>query len=250
VTAKFIDTAEFRRLARRGDADDAAGVARLSPVAAAPDDGSRTVRFVLSDGSVDRMGDRIAVNGWELTQYKRNPTVLWAHDISKPPIGRMTQIFVSGNRLMGDVKFAPAATYEFADTVYRLVVDGFINAGSVGFTALEWKFASDPDRPHGINFIRQELLEFSIVPLPANAAALVDGRSLRSRRAADDPVRELGTLLGHMIRTERLRRALDPRTPAERVQRAQELKWQMWRDSPAGRRARTEELRAWMKTWR
>lgn len=224
MTAKFIDTAEFRRLARRGDADDT-GVARLSPVAAAPDDGSRTVRFVLSDGSTDRMGDRIAVNGWELTQYKRNPTVLWAHDISKPPIGRMTQTFVSGNRLMGDVKFADAATYPFADTIYRLVVDSFINAGSVGFRALEWKFSTDPDRPMGIDFKRVELLEFSIVPLPANAAALVDGRSYGSR-AADDPVAELGRTLGHMIRVARLRNALPPASPEPRwrmVERARKL---------------------------
>jgi hypothetical protein len=35
------------------------------------DVGDRTVRFVLSDGTVDRMGDTVAVGGWDLVAYKR-----------------------------------------------------------------------------------------------------------------------------------------------------------------------------------
>jgi hypothetical protein len=101
--------------------------------ARAIDDGSRIVRFCLSDGSVDRMGDRIAVNGWELGAYRKNPTVLWAHDSSAPPIGRMVRDFVTNEKLMGDVQFASADVYPFADTIYRLVTEGFIKAGSVGF---------------------------------------------------------------------------------------------------------------------
>jgi HK97 family phage prohead protease len=223
VTAKLLDADQFRRLARRGDADDAAGVARLSPIVAAPDDGSRTVRFVLSDGSVDRMGDRIAVSGWELTEYRRNPVVLWAHSAMQPPIGRMPHIFVSGDKLMGDVKFADAATYPFADTIYRLVVDGFINAGSVGFIPIDYKFTNNPDRPYGIDFKRVELLEFSICPIPANANALIEGKRLHGRRAADDPIAELGALIGRLARAARLRRALPPEPQWRRVERAREL---------------------------
>jgi HK97 family phage prohead protease len=128
------------------------------------------------DGSVDRMGDRIAVNGWELGAYRKNPTVLWAHDSSAPPIDRMVRDFVANEKLMGDVQFASADVYPFADTIYRLVTEGFIKAGSVGFLPIEWKFADDKSRPMGIDFRRQELLEFSMVPVPANANALITGR--------------------------------------------------------------------------
>jgi HK97 family phage prohead protease len=152
--------------------------------------------------------------------------VLWAHDANAPPIGCMKQIFTSGDKLMGDVKFAPADAYKFADTVFRLVVDGFISAGSVGFIPIEWKFSSNPDRPMGIDFKRQELLEFSICPIPANANALVEGRSYRSRRAADDPVGELAGLIGRLIVAARLRNELPPRrtTYAERLEIARELR--------------------------
>jgi hypothetical protein len=143
----------------------------------------------------------------------------------------MTHIFTSGDKLVGDVKFAAADTYEFADTVYRLIQDGFINAGSVGFRALEWKFSTDPGRPMGIDFKRVELLEFSICPIPANANALVEGKLLRSRRAASgDPVAELAGLVGRMARAARLRRALPAAAPEpqwRRVERARDLAQRM-----------------------
>jgi hypothetical protein len=129
---KFISTSKFRELAERGDGDGT-GVSRLARVVRAPDDGNRTVRFVLSDGSVDRMGDSIAASGWELDAYRRNPVVLWAHDSNAPPIGKMTSVFISGDRLIGDVQFASPETYEFADQIYRLITAGYIKAGSVGF---------------------------------------------------------------------------------------------------------------------
>jgi HK97 family phage prohead protease len=93
----------------------------------------------------------------------------FGHDVTAPPIGRMVNIFSDGMRLVGDVRFATAATYEFADTIFRLVRDGFLQAGSVGFLPLEFSYR---DRPPGVDFHRQELLEFSVVPVPANENAL------------------------------------------------------------------------------
>jgi HK97 family phage prohead protease len=156
------------------------------------DVGDRTVRFVLSDGSVDRMGDTVAVAGWDLTAYRNNPVVLFAHDSSSPPIGRTTRVWTDGVRLLGDVEFAPAETYAFADTIYKLIKGGFLKSGSVGFLPVDYKFS---ERPGGIDYKRQELLEFSIVPVPANSNALVlahakgivSRRDIRRlRRAADD----------------------------------------------------------------
>jgi hypothetical protein len=83
----------------------------------------------------------------------------------------MTNIFVSGDRLIGDVKFADAETYGFADQIFRLIKKGYITAGSVGFIPLDFTFSED--RRSGIDFHRQELLEFSVVPVPANSNALV-----------------------------------------------------------------------------
>jgi HK97 family phage prohead protease len=171
VAQKFVDQQRFRELAARGDAAGV-GVHRPASVLRVSGGDSRIVRFILSDGSVDRMGDTIDPNGWDLAGYKQNPVVLFAHDALAPPIGRMVNIFSDGLRLIGDVEFATAATYAFADTIFRLVRDGFLNAGSVGFRPINFFFAKDRDRPSGVDFHQTELLEFSIVPVPANENAL------------------------------------------------------------------------------
>lgn len=188
---KLFDQREFRERAERGDA---AGVAVIAPRSKADgiveSEETRTVRFILSDNSVDRVGDTISVYGWETDNYMRNPVILWAHDSAAPPIGRMRRIWVSNNKLMGDVEFIDAETYAFADTVFRMVISGYISAGSVGFLPLKWQHASENSRPYGIDFIEQELLEFSICPIPANSNALVAGKRMGLSQAH---LRRLGT---------------------------------------------------------
>ena len=123
------------------------------------------------------MGDTIDPNGWDLTAYNANPVILWSHDSSAPPIGRMIRTWVEAGRLMGDVEFADAETYAFADDIFKLVQAGFIKAGSVGFLPIDYVYSDDEQRPYGIDFTRQELLEFSITPVPANANALTQARA-------------------------------------------------------------------------
>jgi hypothetical protein len=174
----FLDIEAFRSAASKGE--PSSGAVRRFVVAdpETVEGETRTLRWVFSDGSVDRMTDTIDPAGWQLDRYKSNPVILWAHDSEAPPIGMATAIGVQGKRLVGDVRFADAETYEFADTIFRLVQGKFIRAGSVGFLPLEWKFAADKSRPNGIDFKRQELLEFSICPIPANPNALNEARSM------------------------------------------------------------------------
>lgn len=119
----------------------------------------------------DRDGEVIKSNGWELENYKKNPIVLWAHDYQSPPIGKALNVSVSKGKLLFQVKFADSETYPFADTIYKLCKGGFINATSVGFIPKEWDTAKkegDPSR----TYLKQELLELSIVPVPSNPDAL------------------------------------------------------------------------------
>jgi HK97 family phage prohead protease len=172
----LIGQDDFRAALRNGTVRGS-GVTHPARVVRAQDDGSRVVRFVFSDGSVDRMGDTIDPNGWDLTAYKRSPVVLFAHDSSAPPIGRTVSVWSDGTRLLGDIEFAPPEIYEFAETIYRLIVGGYLRSGSVGFQPIEYEWADDDERPYGINFKRQELCEFSIVPVPANVNALTEARA-------------------------------------------------------------------------
>jgi HK97 family phage prohead protease len=176
---EFLSQRQFHEIAGRGTAAGAA-VERLGRVVRAPDDGSRVVSFCFSDGSVDRMGDVINPQGWDTAAFKRNPVCLWAHDATAPPIGKVRRTYVSGDRFVGDIEFAAPETYEFADTIYRLVQEKFINAVSVGFMPIEWSWSEDKSRPGGIDFERCELLEISVVPIPANANALIEARATKS----------------------------------------------------------------------
>jgi HK97 family phage prohead protease len=129
------------------------------------------VRFLFSDGSVDRVGDTIDPQGWQLDSFRKNAVCLWAHDALSPPIGRVSNVFVDHRGLIGDIRFAEAEVYEFADTIFRLVINGYLSAVSVGFLPLEYDLSND--RPYGVDFMRQELLEVSVCPVPANSNALV-----------------------------------------------------------------------------
>lgn len=174
---RLIGVDAFRRAFREGGEPREAVFRVQSGSTISVDDGARKIRFCFSDGSIDRMGDTIDPNGWELKSFLLNPVALWAHDSSQPPIGRASNVAVDGGKLMGDIEFAPAETYAFADTIYRLSRDGYVSAVSVGFKPIDFKWANEDDREWGIDFQRQELLEISVVPVPANANALIDARA-------------------------------------------------------------------------
>lgn len=137
----------------------------------------RAISYIFSDETVARDGHTIRNAGWDLENFLQNPVFLWCHDSSEPPIGRVTSIVKTGSRLIGTVEYADADTYDFADTIFRLTKAGYINATSVSWAPLEWKWSQDKARPGGIDFLRQELLEISAVPVPALPTALATARA-------------------------------------------------------------------------
>lgn len=138
---------------------------------------ARVKRFVFSDASVDLAGDSIKQDGWDLKNFEKNPVALFSHTSWEPPIGRASNVGVKNGKLIGDIEFADAATYDFADVIYRLVDGGYLKAVSVGFMPTEWSFTSDKERPYGIDFKKQSLLEISICAVPCNPNALQEARS-------------------------------------------------------------------------
>ncbi len=185
MTRKIVTQSEFKRLARNGEARGVAVARPQATVVRVGETTGRVRRWRFSDGSTDRLHDRIDPNGWQTANFlAAGGPVLFAHDSSAPPVGRTVSLFSTGTALLGDIEFADAETYEFADTVFKLIEADFLRGGSVGFLPLSYSFADDPARPGGINFIKQELLEFSIAPVPALPTALVEARSIGDRHAA------------------------------------------------------------------
>lgn len=138
---------------------------------------SRVISFKLSDGSVDRDRDSLDVNGWDLAAYRKNPIVLFGHKSDELPIARSVTIGVTGGALRARAEFATADLSAFADSVFKMIKGGFLRGASVGFDPITYKASTDPNRVYGIDFARQSLLEWSVVPVPAHAGALAEAKS-------------------------------------------------------------------------
>jgi HK97 family phage prohead protease len=167
----------FRDAVKDGSEGDAAIRVSLGTTFKAADGESRAATFTISTETVDRMGDTIAVDGWKLEAYRKNPVVLWAHDSTSLPVAKAPKIWTEKTSLKADAEFTPKGMARFNDTVFEMLKGGFLNATSVGFAPLKYAFVDDPARWSGIDFLEQELLEFSIVPVPANSEALVESRA-------------------------------------------------------------------------
>lgn len=134
----------------------------------------RILEFIGSTEHVDRYGDVIELEGWDLRHYKKNPVFLWAHDYSQPPVGKAVQVSKSDKGLLFQIKFPTAEEYVFADTVYKLYLGGYLRATSVGFQDLEREPIIDKEgKQTGYRFKKQELYELSAVPVPANPNAVM-----------------------------------------------------------------------------
>lgn len=138
---------------------------------------SNRFRFILSDESVDRVGDIIRAKGWQLKNFLKNPVALAYHDHTKV-VGRWHKVKIEGKKLVGELELAPDDTGPFQRAINSLVRNGFLKAVSVGFSPIEYK-PRDKDSPYkGYIFEKQELQETSIVAVPANANALSFAKSL------------------------------------------------------------------------
>lgn len=172
-------------LQQRAAPEDAALVRKQFAIeTAAIDELARTVTATITTGDIDRDNDTINPEGWELEEYLRSPVVLWAHDSRQPPIARAISVQRVANGLQSTAQFPAAGVYPFADMVFSLIKGGFIKATSVGFRAIEYTL---DDQRGGVNFKRQALLEWSWVPVPANANALV---SAAAEGVALEPLRD------------------------------------------------------------
>ena len=132
------------------------------------------VSFVASSATPDRYGDIIDQKGWILENYKKNPVVLLNHDSNQLPIGK-GNVYIRNDQLTIDVEFDSEDPR--AKEVERKAKKGFMNAVSVGFRPLESKSRSELPEDNkyygqrGMYYSKAELLEVSIVTIPANGEA-------------------------------------------------------------------------------
>jgi len=131
------------------------------------------VEVIVSNSGLDRHGEQIIMEGIDISQIKRNPVVLWAHEYSGLPIGQIVKLWKSNGNLMARLKL-DYDIYDFADTVYKMILRGTISAVSIGGMVKEWN--------EDYTIIKKmEMLELSVVPVGAHPDALVTAKSLGIR---------------------------------------------------------------------
>lgn len=186
------------------------------------------IRFVAA--TEGRKGDGIDLRmaGARLDRFRSNPVFLYGHRYwgrDSLPIGRGEQVEVDSTpRLLIDVTFD--RDDEFATTVERKYREGYMNAVSIGFEVQKWEGGKGDYWSGGVAE-EWELLELSAVPVPMDAAAVVDsgrGRALTvtdmlgmldlidSIGAVDVPIERDANLAASLVRiSDELVDQADPR---------------------------------------
>lgn len=145
------------------------------------------MEFVMSDETPDRMDDIIMSDGWELEHFKKNPIALFGHR-SDFPIGKWSNLRVEDKQLKGKLELAPEGTSDRIDEIRKLIDAGILKAVSVGFRPKEHTQLDSKNPFSGLRFTKQELVETSLVSVPANPNALAIAKSLKISPATLDVV--------------------------------------------------------------
>ena len=162
--------------------------------------------FVASTATTDRSGD-IVEQDWaeRLDAYKANPVTLCNHVYMGPVVGRAQVIEVrdidGAAALVIGIKMDTAADNELGRRLDRQIGEGFVNAVSVGFRShhiqRRWELAEDDERfaQRGLILGANELLEVSIVTVPANPEALSDNVMAAKLMESPDLMGHIKTLI-------------------------------------------------------
>ncbi|HEY8065610.1 MAG TPA: phage major capsid protein [Methylosinus sp.] len=143
---------------------------------------SRTISFTFATPNIARDGHRIMPGAWQsrghdgLMNFRASPVFLWAHDMTQPPVGKVSSLAEKDGFLRGVVTFAETP---FAEEIFQLYGGGFMRGASVSWIPVESKRGAGPNRePGALDFTKVELLEISAVPVGCDPDALAEARGL------------------------------------------------------------------------
>lgn len=141
----------------------------------------RSARFIMSTDTPDRDNDIIVQAGISLDSFMQNPVALAFHGRQGVPwpLGSWSNLekILNGRpkRLEGDLNFIPEGDDPDADRMARHVAAGTVRACSIGFIPikLRQRERDNDDMWPGYEILESELVECSIVPIPAQPQALI-----------------------------------------------------------------------------
>ncbi len=150
---------------------------------------------IISTEAVNSYGSRVLTAGIDLSQYERNPVLLWMHRRSwEPgamPIGRVENLRIEDGKLIGTPVFDQ--NDDFAKQIESKWENGFLRMASAGLEPIE----TTPDPGLVVpgqtreTVTRCKLIEVSIVDIGGNDEALqlygAEGKLLKLAAGEDNP---------------------------------------------------------------
>lgn len=131
----------------------------------AVNDGERVITGIATTPSPDRMGDVVEPLGAE---FADEIPALWQH-YHDEPVGRAELGRATAKGIPFTIRLAstnePGPVKERLDKAWQDVKLGLVRAVSIGFRALEYALMEGG----GVRFLKTEILELSLVTVPANA---------------------------------------------------------------------------------
>jgi HK97 family phage prohead protease len=125
--------------------------------------------FVMSASSPDRMSDTIEPSAYKSNLGKKL-IALYQHDANNP-IGYWNNLRIEADKLIGDLK---VASTNLGQMIKQLISDGVPMGASIGFRG-----TGEPNKIGGINFKTIELMECSVVSIPAHPRAMQVAKSFQ-----------------------------------------------------------------------
>jgi HK97 family phage major capsid protein/HK97 family phage prohead protease len=130
----------------------------------------RIIRGTATTPSPDRVGDIVEPLG---VKFNNPMPLLWQHKHDKP-VGTVTFDKPTKDGITFVAKLAkidePGTLKDRIDEAWQSVKAGLVSAVSIGFRAIEYAFI---EGTNGIRFTESEVMELSLVTIPANADATI-----------------------------------------------------------------------------
>lgn len=130
----------------------------------------RILRGIATTPTPDRVGDIVEPLG---VKFKNPMPLLWQHNTSQP-VGQAKFEKATKDGITFEAKIPkvtePGKLKDRLDEVWQSIKTGLVKGISIGFRAIEFSFLKDG----GIHFLETEVMELSLVTIPANAEATID----------------------------------------------------------------------------
>jgi len=182
----------------------------IEPIAIKSDNGSRVIKGYASTPTVDSYNEIVKPTAFAkyLPDFKEYPVMLVNHSWFDIPIGQFDVVEIRDDGLYVEATVSKTA---MGDDVWTLIQDGVLKAFSIGY----WVHKSEYDDDSKITTLTEiELVEISVVNVPANRQALFEAAKSRGLKSfainqTSEPPNKKGADMPELDIKQEVKKAVD-----------------------------------------